>query len=307
MITKFLPLCFMGIIFTACIAPVQAITNSDNGGGTGTGGGSGGSSGSGTGPQTWAILVGSHAPSAGYADALRGDQDVDRVAAKLSSWANVQSFKYDWNLPSPADSQIQGAIGYVAQYAKPGDSLIFYYSGHGTGGSGLGVEDFINPVSSVSYQDYSLAAGLSDSRLANLKKFVLIDACHSEGLWNNDFEGDADLQSLHNISFLASATEDGVSYSDPVTGAGYFTSAILSGIGPNATFNSLLTLAQSASTNEVTGYFKDDGSGTGYWHPVGHVSGDFSADTQLNGLPVPEPAAIVLLLAAAPLFWRRHR
>jgi len=224
-------------------------------------------------PKTYAILVGSHAPSDGNPDGVRGDLDVGNVAAKLTWASDVKTIVYNnWSAPDTVAVDIHNAVLAIAAKAQSGDSLIFYYAGHGSGGSGPGVEDFINGLQGSSYQDDTLTSLLADSRLADVKKFVLLDSCHSEGFWKNDSAIDNDLQTLSNISFLSAATEDGVSWSDPSkNNTGFFTNAILSGIKPDATFASLLALAKGAYPDTVTGYFRDDGYGTGKWEVASSI------------------------------------
>ncbi len=307
MTLKYLASFLLGIGLLACTTTAQAdftfIIHDGNGGGNG-----GGNSDSGNGPKTYAILIGSQAPSDGIADAIRGDLDVDNVASKLSWASDVFVLKYKWDDPNTVAGDIQSAASAIAAKINPGDSFFFYYSGHGTGGSGLGVQDFINPVQSGGYQDNSLTSVFADSRYADANKFFLIDSCHSEGIWNNDSDGDCDLQTLRNISFLASSSENGVAYSDTdLNGTSYFTNALLPAITSDATYGSLLASAMSISGVEANGYFKDSGHGTGFMQPIGYTSTDFDWSATL-GQPVPEPAALVLLLAAAvtALVWRRR-
>jgi hypothetical protein len=274
----------------------------------GTGGDNGGN-GQNTGPKTYAILVGAQSPSFGVDNALRGDLDVDHVAAQLNWAEDIKVLKYQWQDFNTVAADIQAAASSIASKIKPEDSFIFYYSGHGTGGSGLGVQDFLNPVQSGACQDNTLTSAFADNHFADVKKFFLIDCCHAEGMWKNDSPDDRDLQTLSNISFLGSSSEDGTAYTNPTTGTSYFTNAILPALTPNATFGELLMTAMSANGNSVTGFFKDDGYGTGNVMAVGHTSADFSPNVQLNGqIAVPEPATFSLLLAAtATLIIVRHR
>jgi hypothetical protein len=263
-------------------------------------------------PKTYAILVGSRAPSNGVIDAIRGDLDVDNFASRLTWASDVKVLKYNWEDTSSVTSDIQSAASSIASEIKPGDSFIFYYSGHGTGGSGLGIQDYINPMSSSSCQDNSLADIFSDnSPFKDINKFFMIDSCHSEGIWKNDIDGDLDLQSLSKISFLASSSEDGDAYSlsDPaLKGTSVFTNAILPSLTPDASFGNLLASAMTASS-QVTGYLKGDGPIKGSWKPVGYTSGDFDLNTTLNGSVVPEPATLILILTGATsiLIWRRRQ
>lgn len=253
-------------------------------------------------PKTYAILVGSHAPSYGNIDALRGDVDVDNVASQLSWASDVQVLKYDWLESRDAVGEIGSAVSTIASKILPGDSFIFYYSGHGTGGPGPDVQDFLNPLKNNAVQDNTLASAFAGDPFSQVKKFFLIDCCHAEGIWKNDSEFDNDLETLSNISFLGSSSEDGTAYTNPSTGTSYFTNAILPELTPNTTFGNLLMSAMSANGNSVTGFFKDDGYGTGKTLAVGYTSANFNPNVQLNGqLAVPEPAAFILLLAATAM------
>jgi hypothetical protein len=174
------------------------------------------------------------------------------------------------------------------------------------------MQDYINPMQYGSCQDDYLASIFSDSTtFKEANKFFLIDSCYSEGMWKNDTASDHDLETLSNISFLASSSESGVAYavSDINNkGTGFFTNAILPALTSDATFGTLLASA-TASSGTVTGFFKEgDGSGsnTGAWLPVGHSVGDSSAT--LGATVVPEPSTLILLLAGSTwlLAWRRR-
>jgi hypothetical protein len=282
-------------------APLAAYIIDNNGGGNGGNNNSD--------PKTYAILVGSRAPSNGIADAIRGDLDVDHVAAQLSWATDVKKLTYQWDGADTFASDIQSATSSIASVMKPGDSFIFYYSGHGTGGSAEGLHDYLNPVQGSGYQDNSLAGLFANSQFAGAKKFFLIDSCHSEGIWKNDTASDFDLEALGNISFLSSSSEDGVAFSDTAkTGTSYFTNAILPSLTPDATFGSLLASAMTAGGAEVTGFFKDDGHGSGLVQPLGFASADFDLSATLGSPAVPEPAAwILMLLGGLTLMaWRRR-
>jgi hypothetical protein len=259
-------------------------------------------------PRTYAILIGSEAPSNGVVNALRGDLDVDNVAAQLSWATEIFKFKYNWMGPNTIAGDIGFAASSIASRAKPGDSFIFYYSGHGVGGSGYGVQDYLNPVQKGLFQDNSLASVFSGSTFDSLKKFFIIDSCHAEGIWKNDTVADRDLETLKNISFIGSSSEDGLAYTAPESdGTSYFTNAILSSLTPDATFSSILTSAASAG-GEVSGFAKGGGPVAGTWQSFGATSADFDLGSSL-GQPVPEPSSMILLFAglATPLIWRLRR
>jgi hypothetical protein len=261
-----------------------------------------------SGPKTYAILVGSDAPAADGSPALRGDLDVDNVASKLTWASAVYLLKYHWNDANTVAADVQGAASAIASQLNPGDHFIFYYSGHGTGGSAPGVQDFINPVHGDGYQDDALTSVFADSPYTGAKKLFMIDSCHSDGMWWNDTDADHDLQTLTNISFLASSSADGLAFADgDQNGTSFFTNALLPSLTPNTSFGTLLTSAMAIG-GDVSGYLKDDGIGSGAIHPSTHSSVGFDLDATLGGQPVPEPAALVLLLAGAAtaLIWRRR-
>jgi hypothetical protein len=268
-------------------------------------------SGSSTNPKTYALLIGSSAPSDSIANAVRGDIDVDHVASQLSWATDIVTLKYNWNNAQDFAGDIQSAAANFASKVKPGDSFIFYYSGHGLGGSGDGVQDYLNPINGSLYQDNTLAGIFADSLFGNVKKLFLIDSCHAEGIWKNDTANDKDLQTLHNISFLGSSSEDDAAYADTtLNGTGLFTNAILPSLKPDATFGSLLLTAMATRGTQVSGYFKDEvsGQGAGIMDSVGYASGDLDLGSTLGGQPVPEPAVLSLILAgiAFAFIWRRR-
>jgi hypothetical protein len=257
-----------------------------------------------TGPRTYAILIGSEAPASDGTTALRGDLDVDNVSSKLTWASAVYLLKYNWNDANTVAGDVQAAASAIASQLNPGDNFIFYYSGHGTGGAAPGVQDFINPVSDGGYQDDDLTAVFAGSSYASVKKLFMIDSCHSDGMWWNDTAADHDLQTLSNISFLAASSADGVAFADgDQNGTSFFTNALLPSLAPNTSFGTLLASAMSISGTEVSGYLKDEGIGSGKIIPFEHTSEGFDLGATLSGQPVPEPAAWVLILAAAATAW----
>jgi hypothetical protein len=263
-------------------------------------------SGTSTSPKTYGILIGSTAPSGSLDNAIRGDLDVNNVAAQLSWATELAVLKYNWNGANTIAGDVSAVVGGIASKVKPGDSVIFYYSGHGTGGPGLGVQDFMNPVSSGGFQDNSLASLFSDARFDSVKKSFLIDSCHAEGLWLNDSANDRDLQSLKNVSFLGSSTEDGVAFSDiDKNGTSIFTNAILSSLTQDAPFGSIAASAMTLDGVQATGYTKEGGYATAIMHPVVYQSYDYGCIYGSGVVIIPEPASVLLLLsgAAVCLLW----
>jgi hypothetical protein len=259
------------------------------------------------GPRTYGILIGSQAPSGSAENVIRGDRDVSNVAAQLSWATELSVLKYNWNGSNTVAGDISSVVSGIASKINPGDSVIFYYSGHGTGGSGLGVQDFLNPVSSGGFQDNSLASLFVDTRFDSVKKCFLIDSCHAEGLWLNDSANDRDLQSLKNVSFLGSSTEDGVAFSDiNKDGTSIFTNAILASLSKDASFGSIVASAMSLDGVQAAGYTKEGGYATGIMHPIAYQSSDYGRIYETdNAVLIPEPGSIFLVLSgfAMILIW----
>ena len=233
-------------------------------------------------PKTYAILVGSRAPSAGNPDAVRGDLDVDHVSAKLTWATEKKIIKYDWNDADTAATAIQNAITDVASKITANDTLLFYYSGHGSGSSDVGVNEAIVAVNGGAHLDNTLTSALADGRLTNVRKLVLLDSCNSGGFWNDDFVGDQDLSHLTNVALLAAATEDtnAIAVGD---GTGEFTNSILPYLNHDTTFAQLANFAATAHSGNVTGGSKAE--------RATRVDGPFVLPVDLPRCPTPLASA----------------
>ena len=60
-----------------------------------------------------------------------------------------------------------------------------------------------------------------------------------------------------------------------------------------------LRFAHEFGTTTITGYLRDRGFGPMTWRPTSFFSSDLDPNMQLNGVVVPEPASIVLLVGVA--------
>lgn len=193
---------------------------------------------------------------------VRGDLDAQHVLNALksnSSWVSDPSLG---NLQSSIAlnpnsvnglTSITGALGQMSIHA--GDTLVFYYSGHGwpwgrTGDetpvtippcskcsniSGVNTaEDVIqigsadpNQASTGRITEDQLAAILSDPKLTGVHKIVILDACYSGGFWGRKSPDlSDDLSGLSDTLFLssASATAKAGIASD---GTGFWTDKVL--------------------------------------------------------------------------------
>ena len=128
-------------------------------------------------------------------------------------------------------SQIEEKINSIKNSLKPGDTFIFYSASHGVTDI-IGIEKNIKspgdeylclgknyPKSFFSQIDFISRAindedTLNDNELtsmlrgmeASIKKWVIIDACHSGGFWKGDID------ELKNIGFISSANEENDSH-----------------------------------------------------------------------------------------------
>jgi Caspase domain len=276
-------------------------------------------------PTTYAILVGSDAPSFvgdpsvfDVPHAIRGDTDANNVAARLHGvgWhTSVNVLPYDFvTHPDTVKSDIDSAISNVAsQVAISGDSsptsakdtLLFFYSGHGLLSNGHALAapvGTIGPTGTLdsvgAYTDNDLLTALENPKLADVRKIVLLDSCHAGGFLTDELKG------LHDIALLAAATADGFAVTAG-DGTGVFTDAILPYLNANTTFADLESFAATKYSPTVTGFFKDAGSGVGSNQLFAYISPDFDVSLGLDGLPVfvPEPATLVLLLMSSVMLW----
>jgi len=266
-----------------------------------------------TGPRTFAVLTGSRAPAwhkdgTEVPDAIRGDLSVDMVAEKLP-WAQAAyTVKATWDAASSFPGTIEAAVSAVAERVVPNDTLVFYYFGHGDGSSSLFYDEKMVPGSGGLYSDDALTALLADARLADVRKIVFLDSCHSGGFWNNDWLLDKDLETLKRIALFAAAEEDGTAVA--YDGIGLFTRALVRRLAPSLTYEQLAEALNVAYTHDVTGFFLDQGYGTVAWQPVAYFSDDFNADQWLlGGGVVPEPSTVALLASGfgTALIVRRSR
>jgi hypothetical protein len=261
-------------------------------------------------PTTYAVLVGSNASQ------VRGDLDADNVASRLQSDPNwltdisQRNFQFASDSSAAVNNFISTAIGDVANKAQPGDTLFFYYAGHGgvhehdpVLADDLGVDEYLEAVQGGQYTDDMFAEALRDSRLADIRKIVILDSCHSGGFLTGDLPlVDLDLGAVHNLAFLAAATEIGDTTNDDNVdnlnrygaGTGKFTNSILPLLTSSTTFDDLRNKAAIAYSDTVTGFFRGEVFGTANVQLFAYASPDFDTTLPLNGVPIPEPPAMLL-------------
>ena len=266
-----------------------------------------------TSSRTYAVLLGSRAPAwlddgTEVVDGVRGDLDVDHVAEKLNWSSTSIIMKRQWDDPDDIAGSIQGAVNGILEEITQNDTLLFYYAGHGSGSSWPFDNDEINAVDGSSYLDNTLTSVLSDGRLADVKKVVLLDSCRSGGFWNDDGLLDNDLNTLSKVAFLAAAEEDEDTTSD-ADGTGTWTNTLLPYLTQDVTFQELANQVEIAHTNDVTGFFRsiEGGYGTVPWEPVYYFSPDFdAAHWTLGGSVEPANAPEIVNLSLTPMVFEGH-
>ncbi len=141
---------------------------------------------------------------------------------------------------------ISKKIDAIARLAKPEDTIIFFFAGHGKPG-GIVMQD----LSLLSYHD--LVEMLMQTKAQNI--VCIIDACHSGSVASDvkeSYESWDEEAKQRGISFIMGCRADEYSYEDDWTGNGHFTQALKTGLrgradgwtskGPNGTKDCQVTL-----------------------------------------------------------------
>jgi probable HAF family extracellular repeat protein len=204
-------------------------------------------------PKLCAVLVGYGDPaSEKWPKRTRGDEDAIAMYDLLSKYPGVRPENL-WLLVNPSTSQdVQTIMQKAVAQLRPGDSLLFYYAGHGFTNDGwpnVANDEPPVPFGSVArlygsgelnrgdeylwlkgdgvgdISDDVLSSWLScDPKMADVRKMVILDSCFAGGFWGtsgNDTDT-GDLDKLNNIGLLAACGEGGVAYTVPGTGRGVF-------------------------------------------------------------------------------------
>lgn len=141
---------------------------------------------------------------------------------------------------------INKKVDAIVQLAKPDDTIIFFFAGHGKPG-GIVMHD----LSLLSYRD--LMGMLMQAKAQNI--VCIIDACHSGSAASDlkeSYESWGEEAKQRGISFIMGCRADEYSYEDDYTGNGHFTQALKTGLrgradgwtskGPNGTKDNSVTL-----------------------------------------------------------------
>lgn len=182
----------------------------------------------------------------------RGDKDASAIYNALLDDPNVKGENL-WLLINPKGrNDVFFILEKVLKKLNPGDQLLFYYSGHGgyfgvdrnaepavqfcklaqwkTGDeSNTGEEFIVGDTALDDITDDRLSAWLSsDPKMAGVRKIVILDTCFAGGFWGREGnEGDeGDLDKIQDVGLLASCSERCLSFSNPITGRGFFSRAL---------------------------------------------------------------------------------
>ena len=257
----------------------------------------------------------------------RGDLAAQAVFNKLSAkstWASAA----EGNTTAPLvfadnftnDLTNQVSLRLDAMSVRPGDTVVFFYNGHG-GPYGGSDENPITINGSPNREDETLAGTLSDDTLVQLfntpkwqsvRKIFLIDSCHSGGFVGSSTTDSGDLEKLTNFAIFASALEDGNAQGDPFDGQGIWSKylllpalddADLTTTGLQVSINSRLGSIVDAFTGQTVPLFDLNAPGSTAQFgitPYSTTSADFDASQPI--VPTPEPSAALLTALGTLIF-----
>lgn len=128
--------------------------------------------------------------------------------------------------------------------AKPGDKIVFYFSGHGYPG-GFCPYDMIRLEDGLTYSDVINVMNSSEAT----DKFIFADTCHSGAIRKN---GKTTAPNVGNILFFLSSRGNEFSGESPFLSNGYFTKFLLRGLGGGADANRDRKITASELFNYVS-------------------------------------------------------
>lgn len=269
-----------------------------------------------SGPRTWAVLVGSRAPSQpdGTDEVIRGDLSMRDMETKLLEWIpaeRIATRELGWTSDSSTDlyGELAATLnGFEDAGLAEGDTLVFYYAGHGSGSIDTGEDESMDYARGTALSDDQLRTLFaSNPGLAGVNKVVFLDTCHGGGFWYSDGDGDSDLEDLPLTAVFAAAGEHGQTVFRYEDGRGVFTETLVELLEPGITLSELEQALADAHLGELhDGWLADFGSGSVEWGPSAAYSSDLDTTDPVLGT-VPEPATLGLLAAAVLLTTRRRR
>jgi hypothetical protein len=166
----------------------------------------------------------------------RADKGAEAMAKIFSAFMPSDHIKVltgDMNNSGVTKGEIEGAINSIK--AKPGSTLFVFLNGHGNSfnegnSENNGPDEYVQigpgEAEEATINDDELYSYLHNMKNSDdINKWVFIDACHSGGFWGYKDEAEGDLDKLHKILLITSATEESTMHYRP-WGYGHFTHAL---------------------------------------------------------------------------------
>ena len=236
-----------------------------------------------------------------YTDFVGQGNTARRLIANLDSGGKITK------------EQIDQELAAIKSQMSPGDSFVFYVTGHGYSSfNALGGAELIN-LGDFLYDTQLYESLNTFDRDGKYEKRVFLDACHSGGFWDfttdpkeANFQGNPthSLNQLTNIAVFASAPESQESFYNGNTGKSFFGMSIDTAIANNkldigaADLYQYLVetgkLAWHQDNNLV--YFTEQGFGDQILANSDLIN--FVFNSNINAGSVPEPSSLILVLAA---------
>lgn len=249
----------------------------------------------------WALLIGvDKCQAVGELKVCAADaiafQDVLRRLGYADSHVTLLVDNQATNVNTlPTIGNVERAIKRLAQVAEPGDSILFFFSGHGVTNGGV---SYLVPTDGDLTKGVSLSwikDQFSTSKAA--EKVMILDACHSGGA--KGVSGiTPDLKKSASLVMLLSCEKDQVSWPDRQDRHSVFTSAVLEGLsgkaaGPDrkVTHKSLATYVRKNVKEWTFANQKSEQT------PV--LVADISSDIVLADVALLKPASVTLTVTPA--------
>jgi len=205
----------------------------------------------------WAVLIGiSDYRGVGenlHGAPVNGAKTINSMLIDTFAWSSshirLLLDEEDKSYDDVTKTEIRDAIDWLTMRVGKNDTILFYYSGHGSR-SQSGEPEYIAPNRAQSFSEY-----ISDNELANMlsqvesnQMIVIIDACYSGGFaWDGASPGDL---AKNGRIILASSREDEYSYAvgsqDGTEWKQRFTSYLVEGLNDGKTLEDAFKQAQEA-------------------------------------------------------------